>query len=436
MSIQKSLKNAMLTVGGMVPYATNSPGQYEDRQTQYFSSESKTFVQEYARYANNYVSARVQGIDLKNPLAWQTRTLRLADVVRPSAAILRRADNYKMVLFADRDVEYLAPGSKIVAMGSTWLVTNPFNLSGGDGAAIVERCNAVWNYLDYYGNVVSEPMVVSNRRADANDSDAQEANLITKGYFNVTMQYNDATRQIDTNTRFILGTGAWRVTGYSDFLQEFTGDYDSVRIIEFTIRYEEPNDELDDMENHVAGGKQFSWEIFVTGAPVLTVGSTVKFTAESLRNASAVDDHDVFYIWSTADESVAVADVLGNVTGAGAGTTTLRCTLAQNRAIYTETALTVGEAPEDNRVAFTDEPPEALRAYEDCEISAAFFAGGAATEERVTFTFSGAREDSYRVMVTGNTVTVYCFGYSETPLLVTAARGEYSATASIWLLGI
>lgn len=438
MSLNKSLKNAMLASGGLVPFASNAPARYADKQTQYLSPETQTFKQQMAKYSNDYVSARVQGIDRQNPFAWQTRTLRLADVVRPSAAILRRADNYKMVIFADRDIEYLMPGAKIETMGSTWLVTNPFNVSGADGAAIVERCNAVWNYLDFYGNVVSEPMVVSNRRADANDSDAQEGNLITKGYFNVAMQYNDVTAQIDTNTRFILGTGAWRVTGYSDFLQEFTGDYGSVRILEFTIRYEEPNDEIDDMVNHVAGGKQFSWEIFITGSPILTVGDTAKFTAQSQRNGETVDEyeHDLFHVWSVGDESIATVDVLGNVTGVSEGTTYLRCTLAQNPNIYTEIDLNVGQAETVNAVAFTDEPPEYLNAYEECDVSAYFFQNGAKTTESVTWTFSGAAEGSFRTMTGPNAATIYCFGYSKTPLTVTASCGDYSVSAEIQLRGM
>ena len=42
------------------------------------------------------------------------------------------------------------------------------------------------------------------------------------------------------------GTGAYKVTGYSDFHTEFTGDYGSLRLLYFTIRYEEPNYSIDD----------------------------------------------------------------------------------------------------------------------------------------------------------------------------------------------
>lgn len=432
--IKQSIKNAMLTAGGLIPFGDNSPTQYTDKQHQYFNSETKVFSEMYAKYSADYVLAKVQGLDPNNPTAWQERYLRMADVVRPSAAILRRADNYKSVFFADRDIQYLRFGTKIETMGSTWLVTNPFNVSGSSGTAIVQRCNAVWNYLDYYGNVVSEPMVVSNTRADANDSDAQEANLITKGYFTVAMQYNDVTAQIDTNTRFILGTGAYRVTGYSDFHQEFTGDYSSVRLLEFTIRYEEPNDEIDDMVNHVAGGKTFSWDMNVFGINMIHAGETTQLTVESTRNGEAVTE-PVTYTWTSDNEAIATVDPSGVVTAASNGVAVITATLNQNVAYSANIAVVVEDA-EQSYVRFTTIIPDELAAYDDIVIGAAYYENGHETDEDIIWEISGADESKYKVMLGEKTVTIYCFGYSERPLVVTASHGNRNAQKKIRLNGI
>lgn len=437
MSIQKSIKNALLTANGLVAFSTNQPTAYADKQPQIFSPETKTFTQQYARYSSTYFEAKVQGIDPKNPFAWQTRMIRMADIVRPSAALLRKADNYKMILFADREIEYITPGAKIETMGSVWLVTNPFNISAADGGSVAERCNAVWNYLDYYGNVVSEPMVVTNVRADANDSDAQEGNLITKGYFNVTMQYNAATAQIDTNTRFILGTAAYRVTGYSDFMQEFTGDYETVRLLNFTVRYEEPNVTIDDMENHVAGGKAFSWDVSIAGLNRIAPEGTAQLTASSSRNGEPVqgsEEQPVSYLWSSGNEAVAAVDENGLVTGVSEGWTIITATLAQNPR-YSANYLVSVEAV-SNAVRFTSSVPESLQAYGRCKISAAYFADGAETDEALEWSFSGAAEGSYRATGGGKQVRIYCFGYSETPLQVTVRYNDLTAVAAIALGGL
>ena len=283
------VKNAFIANGGLNPILTNNPSRYADRQRQYFDPETRRFIQEKAKYSSDFVTVQVQGLYDDDPTAWGTYRLRFADVVRPSSAIQRHFDDYKQFLFESAKIEYVRPGTKIVTMGNTWLVTNPANVSGASGSGLCRRCNAVWNYLDYYGNVVSEPIIVENERANANDSDAQNSQLISKGYFNVICQYNDATRQIDTNTRMILGTGAYRVTGYSDFETEFTGDYSTVRLISFSVRYEEPNMAIDDMANHVAGGKTFAWDVSITGAGSGAVGTTAQMTAQSFKNGQIVD---------------------------------------------------------------------------------------------------------------------------------------------------
>lgn len=437
MSIQKSLKNAMLTANGLVSWQNNAPTQYANKQRQYFSPETRTFTQQMARYSSDFVEAQVQGLDPTNIYAWQTRLLRFSDVVKPSAAIQRHFDDYKMILFADRDIEYIAPGSKIITMGSTWIVDNPMNVSGGDGIARVRRCNAVWNFLDYYGNVVSEPIVAENERANANDSDNQQSLLISKGYFNILCQHNENTRQIDTNTRIILGTGAYRVTGYSNFETEYTGDYTSVRMLSFTVRYEEPNAAIDDMENHVAGGKTFAWDISVSGASSLTVGATTELTAQSIRNGENVTstpENPVSYTWEISDETVLSVDANGLVTAIGEGDATVRVTLAQNTAKHVNYAISVTESTDG--VFFTSSVPESIAAYDQAEITAAYFENGAETAEELQFTFSGADAGSYGVMVGPRAVTIYCYGYSETPLAVTASYGAYSASAEIALTGI
>ena len=439
MSIEKSLKNAMLAGNGLISWRNNEPLQYDTKQKQYFSPETRTFTQVMAKYSSDYVEAQVQGLDLTDPFAWQTRYLRMADIVKPTAAIQRNFDDYKMILMADRDIEYIMPGSKIVTVGSTWLVINPLNISGSDGAAVVRRCNAVWNYLDFYGNVQSEPLVVENTRANANDSDNQQSLLISKGYFNVICQYNDATRQIDTNTRFILGTGAYRVTGYSDFETEFTGDYSTVRTLSFTVRYEEPNDAIDDMVNHVAGGKTFSWDISVEGPSSMRVGSMAQMQAKSVRNGEIVastTENPIGYVWESSNESAFTVDENGIVTAIGEGSGTIRVKLAQNNEWHTNFPITVTES--EDGVEFTTTVPLSLGAYESVGISAAYFEDGEEQSNALTWTFTGAEDTAYSALVStdGKSASIDAFGYSETPLTVTVSYGTYTATATIALEGI
>lgn len=439
LSIQKSLKNAMLTGNGLISWKNNTPTQYNGRQHQYFSPETRTFTQMIAQYSSDFVEAQMQGINPDNPYEYQTRMIRMADIVKPTAAIQRNFDDYKTILVADRDIEYIMPGSKIVAMGNTWLVVNPLNVSGSDGAAVVRRCNAVWNFLDFYGNIQSEPLVVENTRANANDSDNQQSLLITKGYFNVICQANENTRQIDTNTRFILGSAAYRVTGYSDFEMEFTGDYSSVRTYSYTIRYEEPNSTIDDMVNHIAGGKTFSWDVSISAADTLRVGVAEQFTAKSVRNGEIVpqsESNPVSYVWSTSDENVLTVNESGVVTAIAEGYAQITATLEQNPAYSATVGVRVTETAIG--VQYINSPPKTLDAYESTTISAAYFENGEETDEPLEWTFSRADETAYayKVAADGKSATVTCYGYSEKPLTITAAHNGYEMPVKICLEGI
>lgn len=438
MSISDAIKNGRLTGGGLPAFRSNAPDQYADRLHQYYESETKAFRERYLRYGNDFMEAQVQGLDLSDPFGWRAERIRMADVVRPTAAIQRGFDDYKSVIFENPTIDYLKPGTKIVAMGSTWLVTNPQNVSSGGGIAVVQRCNTTWNFLDWYGNIVSEPIVVENLRAYSSETDPQENTLINKGYFNVIAQYNAGTAQMNTNTRMILGTGGYRVTGYADFFQEFTGDYSSVDILKFTIRYEEPNAQIDDIANHVANGKTFAWGITIDGPTTMVASQEVQITAASQRmgvDVESSEEHPISYLWQSDNDSVATVDENGLVTAVGEGEAVITATLEQNPDILQSMTIAVSAALADE-VRFTSTVPDSMDAWTDAIITAAYFEDGAETAEPLTWSVDGADKGSFSYIAQGKELTLYCYSYSATPLKVSASYGDYSTpVAEIRLVG-
>jgi hypothetical protein len=294
---------------------------------------------------------------------------------------------------------------------------------------VVQRCKAVWNHLDWYGNVLSEPLVVEGTEIlRANAPDPQYQMPIMKGYFNVRCQYNEQTAQIDDNTRMILGSSCYVVTGFSDFNTEFTGDYDSVRMIEFTIRRDEVNRTIDDMENHVAGGLAFDWDVVVSGPLNVAVDGTVKMEANSTRCNEYVvssDEHPINYVWTSSDESIATVDENGVVTGVSDGTCEITVTLEQNPK-YSRT-VQMDVTAEEAGLAWETTPPDEITAYQCAVLT---------VTKEAKWSFAGADPAAYTATASETSATVLCWRGSIAPLRVTAEADGESVSCEIRLVGL
>lgn len=440
MSLQDNIKNGLLTGGGILGLSSrNQPAEYKDRAHPYFSDATRAFVEERAQYASDFFTAKTVGLDPNDPLREITVQLRLANVVRPSAAIQRAFDDFKEVLIANPDYSYIRPGAKFFVEGSWWLAYNPDNISSVSASGIIRRCNATWNFLDYYGNLHREPICVEATHANANAPDSQQAVVVPSGYFNVVCQYNAHTAQINDNTRMILGSRAYSVSGFSDFETEFTEDDSSVRLLRFSVRVGEPNHEIDDMKRRIAGGKAFSWTLDVSGATQLYVGGIERLSVISRRNGEIVEstqENPIDYRFESGNSNVVTVDRSGNLKAVSSGAAEITVSLAQNPQVKTAFRVTVSEAQEPF-VAFDTVPPASMDAYGvPVSLRAAYFENGVETDAAVQWAFTGANNAAYSAETDGNTATIRCWAGSVTPLTVTARCSGSSVSAEIALLGL
>ena len=228
---------------------------------------------------------------------------------------------------------------------------------------------------------------------------------------------------------------SYAMRGVNNFTREFTNKADSVHIITFTIELTEPLPQ-DDFERGVADGLAFNWQISVTADKSMNAGSTQTLAVKSIRNGETVvstAENPITYVFTSSDTNVLTVDENGLVKAVGEGSATVTVTLAQNPDVAQTVDITVAAVGE-GYVAFTSTPLTALHSLETAEISAVWFENGTATDDVVTFSFSGADEDAYSADVRGNKATLTCYGLSDKPLIVTATREDSTAQMSIELL--
>jgi hypothetical protein len=436
MNLNKLARNAGMVGGCDYAPLTNEWMHSQGLQKQYFTQPTQANAVDVGDLADNVFNTACQGVDTSKD--WYEYTpIQIRSTFASSSATgeLQPDDWQRIYIIQPAGLTYIPIGSYMQYANNWWIVYKPNNMGLGIGQAVVRRCNAVINVLDYYGNVISIPMSYAKMGTLGNASHATENSITAKNYISCVCQLNKYSKAFVENTRLLLGNMSYAMRGVNNFTREFTNKADSVHIITFTIEMTEPLPQ-DDFERGVADGLAFKWLLSITADKSMNAGATQTIAVKSIRNGESVvstAENPITYVFTSSDTNVLTVDENGLVKAVGEGSATVTVTLAQNPDITQTVDITVAAAG-DGYVAFTSTPLTALHSLETAEISAAWFENGTATDDVVTFSFSGADEDAYSADVSGNTATLTCYSLSDKPLIVTAAHGDSTTQMSIELL--
>lgn len=405
-------------------------------QTQYFQNETVAYVRQMGEYASNVYAADCQGLNPDDFFEWRRVKLRSIRAAQAQTGSTMPGDWQRIYLINPANYTYLPQGALLKYADNTWIVFKDKNIAAIHGSAIVRRCNAVVNVLDWYGNVVPVPISYAKMETLGNAPHTTENTITSKNYIAVICQLNEYTGSFTENTRILLGKTAYAMRGIDDFTREFTDDPDSVHLLTFTIERVEVQPH-DNVKLGVADYDGFSWEIAVNWQNSMRVGQTQTISVSSQRNNVAVTDseeHPISYYYESSDESILEVDENGVVTAVGEGTATITVTLAQNENI-SETVEIEVPASEGAYVAFTTTIPEMMHEYDALNVSAAYFENGEAKNYPLEFTFEGPEDGAYSVNPgNANTYGLISYHASPKPLVITARRGVYAATAVVYLV--
>lgn len=427
------------SLSGTIGIDSNTPVQYENRETQYLANRTKLFMQQRAYLSSDYMKAQMQGL-LENFFDWKAVKIRLSDVntQRQTALTNAKQEDYKCLMVKDKNISYLPIGAKVQTMGSTWIITNPSNMSLPKATAIVARCNVTYNSYDYYGNIVTEPMVFQNIAMLSSVQESPLNMVLMNGYFSVLCQNNENTQRLNENKRMILGDKAYFITGYSNFAQEYTGNFDSSHLLSFTVRLEEPN-ETDDMINRIAGGNKQQFIVKVTGVTDISLNSYSSLNASFWHNNEEIvstEEYPISFTWSTSDDTVVTVDENGTLHPVSSGSALVSATLDQNQNLLCTVGVTVQSSIEPY-VDFTSNVPASISQYQTVTLSAAYFVDGESTENGISWKFSGASTDKYYTNISEDTLTctIQCLSPSSQQLTINISCNGAEKETSVVLEG-
>lgn len=422
--------------GGMPRGKSNRAYNDGSLQTQYFQNETQAYTQQMGPYASNVYTAECQGLNPDKFYDWQTVQIRSIRAAQAQTGETMPDDWQRIYLINPARYTYIPQGAMLKYADNTWIVYKGKNMEAILGAAIVRRCNAVINVLDWYGNIVHVPMSYSKMGTLGNATHATENTITSKNYIACICQLNEYSRQFYENTRIILGNTAYAMRGLDDFTREFTDDPDSVHLMTFTIERVEVQP-FDNVELGVADYEGFSWNLMVDYNNSMRQGMTQQLSVKSKRNNETVEsstEHPISYYYESSDETVLTVDEYGVVTAVGEGEADITVSLAQNPSVIKTVHIEV-PAASSAYVAFTSTLPATMHETDAITVSAAYYENGVAQFDTVEFTFSGPEDGAFTVaQLNGNTYRVTSYHASQKPLTVTATYGGYSATAEIYLV--
>lgn len=450
--LRKSIANAAVFTGSPLSKTAlyqSGENRYTGRAFPYFEDDSDRFIWENAKYAANVYKATVQGI-IGRPF-YETRGVRIRsmDIVEQSTGT-QFPNDWQSIYFEDSRIRGLHSGAKIWYAGNTWISTAPYTIDSGTGHAVIRKCNAFFNTLDYYGNVVTEPFVWSKAAANATANEHIDYTVIAHNYNKCVMQLNENTKDILVNRRMILGKSAFQVTGIVDFVSDFsdtredgqaeTEEQRESRIMYFDLYYTEPL-ETDDMERHIAGGKTFKWDILPGYSSTMESGTTQTITATTIRNGEQIEsteEHPFTYRFESTDTNVLTVDDDGKVTAVSDGNAEIRVTLSENRDIYTVIQISVGgenltpettlypgptifpSADTGYEIVFDKGIPNSLKQTQEYETRIKLYADGNEHDE-VAFEIESAGPEKWcydAFIEDGNILHIKCYESSEKPLRI------------------
>lgn len=435
---KKYLKMSLATSEGVGGVFTNSPPQYNTQRKQYMAQPTRDFVSLRAEYASDVNETEAQGIDPADFYKFVATEIRFSDVASPTSSKIMSNDDRKEALFFDPHIEYFPLGAKLVTCGSTWICVNPSNISSAYTTAVVRRCNASYNSYDEYGNLITEPIIIDTYAMTGNENTDPDNMVLMDGNFRVICQLNDNTRKLDVNKRIILGTKAYYITGFTDFMQEFSGDRDSVHLLNMTVRLEEPTIDDDITDDYVADADDFVYGAQMSGQNNMTQGQNAQFEAIFTKNGQAVNDLPTTWLWESSDEDVATVDNDGNVSAVGVGTCTIKAVLSQNSGVFVSNVLRVEEAPNEPYIQFVGLISTSIMQWFTESYTAAYFdANGEEQEVPIMWEINGVSKDCYSTNFAddGKTISIECLKSADEPLELTASYGDVSITIEIELYG-
>lgn len=417
----------------------NSWREVSSTPSEYWSESLQALIDDEFENASNVYTIEEENI--RGTLQFSNTTCRICHVISDKQTGEKMGDDWRTLIFPTLDHDVFI-GKRFRFDNNIFICTSTDNYHYVTKSCVIRRCNNLLRWIDAFGNKIQEPCVLEYKiMSNGNDNNS---NIITPdGYINVTAQYNNKTKLIPSNKRFLFGNPrvAYKIRGggINNFLNQNTFDDDSIQLIKLTMNYDPSNNATDDIENGYADAYQNNYTISIDQGTTLeqNVGYNSSLSATVKLNGNVVND--IPLVWESSDPTVVqINQSNGSFILNAVGSSIITCSMFNNPLVKAEIVITSNAAIVDNYVVrISDNITEILQG-QSYTYTVNFYKNNVIQSDTFIITASGVPTMNYKLtVIDDNHFKVDNLKmYSTSPLIITCTSGSYSESIEINLKGV
>jgi len=249
-------------------------------------------------------------------------------------------DDFKEIIFPDM-IHPKGMGMRYLFDSNYWVTINTDYYHFVTASTVIRRCNNTLNWILSNGKVHQEVCVIEY--ADKNDTFEYRPSInIPRGDINVIAQYNQYTKMIKVDDRFLFNGQAFRCRFVNNYLHNNTFDNDSTPLIYLTMIKDNISAE-DDVLNNIANTNKYLYTLKINEEPFeQSIGYSGQLTATVKLNDNVITKP---LIWSSSDINIATIDNNGNFILLSNGVVSFSCSIQDNLSINDFVNITVDVLP-------------------------------------------------------------------------------------------
>lgn len=209
-------------------------------------STNSTYSKSYSDYARTTLQDKIDSDFLystdiytieeeleRGTLEFQNTVVRITHILKNNIGI-KLGDDFKEIIFPDINHTF-GLGYRYKFDNNIWITTNSDYYHYPTASVIVRRCDNTLKWRDSNNSIIQEPCIIMEGQMKNNVFDYNDRIIIPEGDIQVTTQYNDNSKTIKIDDRFLFGDQAFRVRSINNFHNQYTYENDSPRLLNLTM---------------------------------------------------------------------------------------------------------------------------------------------------------------------------------------------------------